>query len=147
MAVARQSLEVNAPSDEISKTPWSELIIESLIKVAGISSIVIIGLIFLFLLREGLPAFLDIPLRQLFGSRWYPIEGMYGLLPLLYGSLIVTVGAVAISLPLGLATAVYLGEIAPPWLREILKPIIEVLAGIPSIVLGFLGWIALAPLI
>jgi phosphate transport system permease protein len=83
----------------------------------------------------------------LFGPRWYPIEEVFGLLPLLVGSLIVTVGAVAISLPLGLATAVYLGEIAPPWLREILKPIIEVLAGIPSIVLGFLGWIALAPLI
>ena len=52
-----------------------------------------------------------------------------------------------IALPLGLTTAIYMGEIAPPWQREILKPIIEVLAGIPSIVLGFLGWIALAPLI
>ena len=147
MAVAKQSSAVSAPPDEIGQRRWGELIIEGGIRVAGISSIVIIGLIFLFLLREGLPAFLDIPLRQLFGTRWYPIEGMYGLLPLLVGSLIVTVGAVAISLPLGLATAVYLGEIAPPWLREILKPIIEVLAGIPSIVLGFLGWIALAPLI
>ena len=147
MAVARQSSAVSAPPDEIGQRRWGEFIIESGIRVAGISSIVIIALIFLFLLREGLPAFLDIPLRQLFGTRWYPIEGMYGLLPLLVGSLIVTVGAVAISLPLGLATAVYLGEIAPPWLREILKPIIEVLAGIPSIVLGFLGWIALAPLI
>ena len=147
MAVAKQSSAVSAPPDEIGQRRWGELIIEGAIRVAGISSIVIIALIFLFLLREGLPAFLDIPLRQLFGTRWYPIEGMYGLLPLLIGSLIVTVGAVAISLPLGLATAVYLGEIAPPWLREILKPIIEVLAGIPSIVLGFLGWIALAPLI
>ena len=147
MAVAKQSSAVSAPPDEIGQRRWGELFIEGAIRVAGISSIVIIGLIFLFLLREGLPAFLDIPLRQLFGTRWYPIEGMYGLLPLLVGSLIVTVGAVAISLPLGLATAVYLGEIAPPWLREILKPIIEVLAGIPSIVLGFLGWIALAPLI
>ena len=147
MAVAKQSSAVSAPPDEIGQRRWGELFIEGAIRVAGISSIVIIALIFLFLLREGLPAFLDIPLRQLFGTRWYPIEGMYGLLPLLVGSLIVTVGAVAISLPLGLATAVYLGEIAPPWLREILKPIIEVLAGIPSIVLGFLGWIALAPLI
>jgi phosphate transport system permease protein len=147
MAVAKQSSAVSAPPDKIGQRRWGELVIEGAIRVAGISSIVIIALIFLFLLREGVPAFLDIPLRQLFGTRWYPIEGMYGLLPLLVGSLIVTVGAVAISLPLGLATAVYLGEIAPPWLREILKPIIEVLAGIPSIVLGFLGWIALAPLI
>jgi len=68
-------------------------------------------------------------------------------LPLLFGSLLVTVGAVLIAVPLGLITAIYLGEIAPLWLREILKPLIEVLAGIPSIVLGFLGWVALAPLI
>ena len=147
MTAANQPLEASSPPDQIAERRWGELIIEGVIRVAGISSIVIIGLIFLFLLREGLPAFLDIPLRQLFGPRWYPIEEVFGLLPLLVGSLIVTVGAVAISLPLGLATAVYLGEIAPPWLREILKPIIEVLAGIPSIVLGFLGWIALAPLI
>jgi phosphate transport system permease protein len=147
MAAANQPLDASSPPDAIAERRWGEIIIEGVIRVAGISSIVIIALIFLFLLREGLPAFLDIPLRQLFGTRWYPIEEMFGLLPLLVGSLIVTVGAVAISLPLGLTTAIYLGEIAPPWLREILKPIIEVLAGIPSIVLGFLGWIALAPLI
>lgn len=147
MAAANQPLDATSPPDQIAERRWGELIIEGVIRVAGISSIVIIGLIFLFLLREGLPAFLDIPLRQLFGPRWYPIEEVFGLLPLLVGSLIVTVGAVAISLPLGLATAIYLGEIAPPWQRETLKPIIEVLAGIPSIVLGFLGWIVLAPLI
>jgi phosphate transport system permease protein len=126
---------------------WGELTIETLIRLAGVSTIIIVALIFMFLLKEGLPAFLDIPLRQLGGQRWYPIEGIYGLLPLLVGSLIVTVGAVVIAVPLGLITAVYLGEIAPPWLREILKPLIEVLAGIPSIVLGFLGWVVLAPLI
>jgi phosphate transport system permease protein len=60
---------------------------------------------------------------------------------------LVTVGAVLIALPLGLTTAVYLGEIAPVWQREILKPVIEVLAGIPSIVLGFLGWVLVAPLV
>ncbi len=126
---------------------WNEVVIESLIRIAGVSTIVIVALIFLFLLREGMPAFLDIPLRQLFSSRWYPIEGIFGLWPLLVGSLLVTVGAVIIAVPLGLTTAIYLGEIAPPWQREILKPLIEVLAGIPSIVLGFLGWVALAPII
>jgi phosphate transport system permease protein len=125
----------------------AEFIIENLIRVAGVSTIFIVALIFLFLLREGIPAFLDVPLRQLFGSRWYPIEGIFGLWPLMVGSIIVTVGAVVIALPLGLITAIYLGEIAPPWQREILKPLIEVLAGIPSIVLGFLGWVALAPLV
>jgi phosphate transport system permease protein len=126
---------------------WREIIIETLIRLAGFSAVFIILLIFLFLLREGVPAFVQVPLREMMGVRWYPIEDMYGLLPLIVGSLMVTVGAVLIAVPLGLTTAVYLGEIAPTWLREILKPIIEVLAGIPSIVLGFLGWVALAPLI
>lgn len=124
-----------------------EWIIEGGIRLAGLSTVVIIALIFFFLLREGLPTFLDIPLRQLFGVRWYPIEAIFGLAPLLVGSLVVTVGAVVIAVPLGMITAIYLGEIAPPWQRELLKPLIEMLAGIPSIVLGFLGWVALAPLV
>jgi phosphate transport system permease protein len=115
--------------------------------VAGVSTIFVVGLIFLFLLREGMPAFLDIPLRQLFSLRWYPIEGMFGLVSLLVGSVLVTVGAVIMAVPIGIITAIYLGEIAPLWQREILKPLIEVLAGIPSIGLGFLGWVALAPLV
>ena len=131
----------------LARLRWGELLIENLIRAAGISAILLVGLIFLFLVREGIPAFLDIPLRQLFGRRWYPIESMYGLWPLIVGSLLVTAGAVIIAVPLGLTTAVYLGEFAPPWQREILKPLIEMLAGIPSIVLGFLGWVVLAPLI
>ena len=147
MTVAQNRSQLDAPPDTTQGRDWGEFFIEGTIRVAGISSIVIIGLIFLFLLREGLPAFLDIPLRQLFGPRWYPIEESFGMLPLLVGSLIVTLGAISIAIPLGLTTAIYLGEIAPPAQREVLKPVIEVLAGIPSIVLGFLGWIALAPLI
>ncbi len=126
---------------------WGEFVIEGLIRVAGVSTIFLVGLIFLFLLREGLPAFLTVPLSQLFSLRWYPIEDIFGLWPLLFGSLLVTAGAVIIAVPLGLITAIYLGEVAPQWQREILKPLIEILAGIPSIVLGFLGWVALAPLI
>lgn len=126
---------------------WREIIIENLIRFSGVSVIIIITLIFIFLLREGAPAFIQVPLKNLLGRRWYPIEDMFGLLPLLVGSFLVTIGAVVMAVPLGLATAVYLGEIAPQWQREILKPFIEVLAGIPSIVLGFLGWVALAPII
>lgn len=151
MTIAEES--VSPTAQPASSTPdssgirWGELVIETLIRIAGISTIIIIALIFIFLLREGIPALLDIPLRQLFGTRWYPIEGMFGLMPLLVGSLIVTLLAVAIAVPLGLITAIYLGEIAPVWQREILKPIIEMLAGIPSIVLGFLGWVILAEMI
>ncbi|MCP4427382.1 MAG: phosphate ABC transporter permease subunit PstC [Chloroflexi bacterium] len=133
--------------DKLKELDWKELIVENLIRIAGVSVIVIITLIFIFLLREGAPAFVQVSIPDLFSSRWYPIEDKFGLLPLLAGSFLVTIGAVALAVPLGLATAVYLGEIAPPWQREILKPFIEVLAGIPSIVLGFLGWVALAPII
>jgi len=138
------------PRQSVEKTgarSWSEFVIESLIRFTGISAIVIIALIFLFLLREGLPAFREISITEFFGSRWYPIDNQYGIVSLLFGSLLVTFGAIIISVPLGLVTAVYLGEIAPTWQREILKPFIEVLAGIPSIVLGFFGWIVLAPAI
>lgn len=150
MAVSEPALPTQQ-QDASAKAPrnykWGELVIEVVIRLAGMSAIAAIVLIFFFLLREGLPAFLDIPLRQLFGRRWYPIEGLFGIIPLVVGSILVTVGAVIIAVPLGLITAIYLGELAPPMLKEILKPLIEILAGIPSIVLGFLGWVALAPLI
>jgi len=129
------------------KPPWSERIVEGLIRVAGVSVIIIVTLIFLFLVKEGFPTFIEVKPGDLLSARWYPIEDRYGILPLLVGSLLVTAGAVLIAVPLGLVTAIYLGEIAPVWQREILKPVIEVLAGIPSIVLGFFGWIALAPTI
>lgn len=147
MTTAEQTLDIKMTEKEKPILRWGEILIEGVIRVAGVSTILIVALIFLFLLREGIPTFLDIPLRQLFSTRWYPIEGMFGLVPLLIGSFIVTVGAIIIAVPLGLTTAIYLGEIAPAWQRELLKPLIEMLAGIPSIVLGFLGWVALAPLV
>jgi phosphate transport system permease protein len=128
-------------------TRHRELLIETLIRLAGFSAILFVTLIFLFLLKEGLPAIWEASLGNLSGSRWYPNEDMFGTWPLILGSLLVTVGAVAISLPLGLATAVFIRELAPNWVREILKPLIEVLAGIPSVVLGFLGMVAVAPLV
>lgn len=124
-----------------------EWLVESLIRFSGISAILLIALIFVFLLREGLPAFAQLSLPDFLDARWYPIEDRYGFVPLIFGTLLVTVGALLIAVPVGLTTAIYLGEFAPEWQREILKPLIEILAGIPSIVLGFLGWIALAPLI
>lgn len=124
-----------------------ERAIESLIHLAGLSAIGLVLLIFVFLLREGIPTFKEVPLTALFSNRWYPIEAIYGLAPLVYGSLLVTAIALIIAVPLGMTTAIFLGEMAPDWLRDVLKPTIEILAGIPSIVLGFLGWVALAPLI
>lgn len=125
----------------------SEFVIEALIKVLGFSAIGFVLLIFAFLLREGLPTFTQVPLGNLFGTRWYPTFGLFGTLPLILGSLLVTVTAIIIALPLGVATAVFVREMAPSWTREILKPAIEVLAGIPSVVLGFFGMTVVAPLV
>jgi phosphate transport system permease protein len=124
-----------------------EFLLELLIRAAGFSAIFFVVVIFLFLLKEGAPALWEVSLGNFFGTRWYPNEDLFGAWPLILGSLLVTVGAVVIALPLSLATAVFIRELAPDWLREILKPLIEVLAGIPSVVLGFLGMIALAPLV
>lgn len=124
---------------------FKEFTITLLIKIAGYSAILFVGMIFLFLLLEGLPATQQVPLDSLFSDRWYPIEDYYGVLPLLGGSLLITIGATMIAVPFGIGTAVYLSEIAPRWLREIMKPLVEVLGGLPSVVLGFLGMLILAP--
>ncbi len=124
-----------------------ELLAERTIRASGLLAIVFVLLIFLFLLREAVPAFVEVPADSLLATRWYPIEDHFGLLPLILGSLLVTLGAAIIALPTGLLTAVFVAEIAPRWLREILKPAIEVLAGIPSVVLGFIGIIALSPVV
>ncbi len=126
---------------------WSEIFIEIIIRATGYSAILFVVLIFLFLLREGVPALAEVNPADLLGVRWYPIEAHFGLLPLIGGSLIVTGGALVIAVPFGLATAVFIAEIAPRWLREVLKPLVEVLGGLPSVVLGFVGMLALAPLV
>jgi len=126
---------------------WAEFFIQNLIRLLGFSSIGFVLLIFSFLLREGLPVFFEVGPRNLFGARWYPTFDLFGTLPLLLGSILVTLTAVVIALPLGVATAVFVREVAPDWAREVLKPMIEVLAGIPSVVLGFFGMTLVAPFI
>jgi phosphate transport system permease protein len=126
---------------------WTEFVIETAIRLVGFSSIGFVALIFLFLLREGVPFFFEVPLGNLFGSRWYPTFDLFGTVPLILGSALVTITAIAIALPLGVATAVLVREVAPNWAREVLKPAIEVLAGIPSVVLGFFGMTILAPIV
>jgi len=123
----------------------SEKWITRSIQIAGSSSILFLLLIFLFLLREGLSTLGEVPISKLLAVRWYPIEGLFGILPLISGSLIVTIFSILIALPLGVGTAIYIGEIAPRSVKEILKPMVEVLAGIPSVVLGFIGILVLSP--
>lgn len=121
-----------------------ESIITAIIKIIGYSAILFVGLIFYFLLSEGLPAIFEVPLSEFLQTRWYPIEDYYGILPLLIGSLVVTIGALIIAVPLGLLTAIYIAEVASSQTKEILKPLVELLGGFPSVVLGFLGLLILS---
>ena len=126
-------------------TIWTEKLITRVIQMAGYSAVLFILMILLFLLREGLPALVNVPLSSLFGTTWYPIESLYGIWPLLAGSVIVTGGAALVAVPFGVGTAIFVSEIAPGWAKDILKPLVEILAGLPSVVLGFLGILVLVP--
>jgi len=125
-----------------------EFIIEKLIFISGLASIFFVVLIFLFLLKEGLAVFKTVsPFKFLLGKNWYPISepSQLGILPLILGSLLVTVGAAIISVPIGVACAIYIAEVVPLKAKEILKAAIELLAAIPSVVLGFIGMVTLVP--
>jgi phosphate transport system permease protein len=128
-----------------SASKWNEIFLTRLIKISGYSAIIFVLMIFFFLLREGLPTIGDVSFTNLISLRWYPIEDYFGLLPLIGGSLIVTLGAAIFAIPIGICTAVFIAEISPRWTRDLLKPLVEVLGGIPSVVLGFLGILILAP--
>jgi phosphate transport system permease protein len=132
--------------DELHSMPvWRETLVTRIIQMCGYSSILFVLLILYFLLSEGVPALWTAQFSSLMGTRWYPTESFFGIWPLVFGSIIVTMGAGLVSIPLGVGTAVYISEIAPSWTKEILKPLVELLAGLPSVVLGFLGIQVLVP--
>ncbi len=114
----------------------------------GILTIVILLGIFLFLAIIGLQAFYEISIIEFLGMDWNPDaygEPAWGILPLLAGTVYIALLSLIIAIPLGVASAIYIAEIASPPLREILKPAIEMIAAIPSVVLGLIGLIILAP--
>lgn len=118
--------------------------------LAGISTLSILSMagIVLFLLLDGLPFFRDhSPAEFLLGLHWYPTDEPmeFGILPLMAGSLAVTALATLMAVPVGVATAVYLSEVAGPGVRRIVKPFVELLAALPSVVIGFFGMVVVAP--
>ena len=129
---------------------WRERLIEFTIRLCGFSSIAIVALIFLFLAKEGLALFRTVSLAEFVSGRyWYPISDppRFGILPLLLGSGLVTAGAVVLSVPVGIASALFVSEISTGWAKDVLKTGIELVAAIPSVVLGFIGITVLAPAI
>lgn len=122
--------------------------ISKLLLIAACSSTGILALIALFIFKEGLPIMLQSGLSHfLFGTHWAPLDGQFGILPFIIGSLCVTFGALVFGVPFGVACATFLALFAPRNWVKVLKPAIELLAGIPSVVYGFMGVIWLAPFI
>ncbi len=114
-----------------------EAVVRAVLMAAALSSIVISGFIVYTVAIEAAKFLTSIDLSDLVALGWFPRRGLYDITTLLLGTLMVTVIAMALATPVGLASAIYLAEYATPRIRHIVKPIIEVLAGIPSVVLGF----------
>jgi phosphate transport system permease protein len=115
---------------------------------ATVMTVVVLGLIMVYLVAQSIPAFrimgLDI-VTKTGGTLWESSAAIYSLVPMMWGTLVTTLIATAIAAPLGVAGAVFIAEMAPDWARDILKPAVEMLAGIPSIVYGFIGFVVLSP--
>lgn len=122
--------------------------VERILLVAAFSAISALLLIALFILKEGLPFLVTYGLGDfLFSSDWQPQTGKFGILPMVAASLWVTLGAMIVGAPLGIAGAIFLSEFAPRPVMRVVKPTIELLAAIPSVVYGFIGVMVLAPII
>jgi phosphate transport system permease protein len=119
-----------------------ERIAERLIFVCALSSILIVFFIITFILKEGLPA-LALGREFFFGMTWRPSHEEFGIIPIVISSFIVGLGALGLAAAIGIPAAIYMAEFAPDWLRTIIKPSVEMLVGIPSIVLGLFGLMVL----
>ncbi|MEJ2096795.1 MAG: phosphate ABC transporter permease subunit PstC [Deltaproteobacteria bacterium] len=120
----------------------------SLFLIVALTSVTVLLLITLFLFKEGLPIFKTVSVKDfIFGKYWYPTSDPadFGIFPLIVASLVVTLFSGLISIPLGVMTAIYIAEIASDRVSEIVKPLVELLAALPSVVIGFFGMVLVAP--
>jgi phosphate transport system permease protein len=125
-----------------------EKIIEKILLLVALSSVLILALITFFIFEQGLPLISKVgPGAFILGERWVPSQGSYGILPMIVSSFWVTFGALALSIPLGLACSIFLKEWSPPSAGLILRPAIHLLAAIPSVIYGFWGLVVLVPLV
>jgi len=126
----------------------SDRIVQAVLFATALSSIAALLIITFFIFRTGVPAILRIGLGNfMLGTEWAPTSGQFGILSMIAGSLSVTLGALLLGVPLGLAVAILTVEFAPPAAMRILRPAIQLLAGIPSVIYGFIGLLVLVPFI
>ena len=124
-----------------------EICMQLLFALCACISILAVILICLFLFSNGVPAIGEIGAGSfLLGEKWKPLENQFGIFPMIIGSIYVTAGAVLVGVPIGILCAVFLARFCPPRLHKLLKPAIDLLAGIPSIVYGFFGLVVIVPL-
>ncbi len=122
----------------------SEGPVRAVLFLFSFTATLILLLIILFLFNEGIPLFSKVnPIDFFFGTEWRPTKDLYGAFPFIFFSLAVTAGALIIAVPLGVSCAIFLAELAPKWARDITRPVIELLAGIPSIIYGLFGLVVL----
>jgi phosphate ABC transporter permease protein PstC len=119
--------------------------VERGLRLVAFTSVAVLASITFFILREGAPLIYKVGLGNFLSTDWHPTGGRYGISLMIVGSAAVTAGALALGVPLGIACAVVLAEMAPPRARQVLKPTIEILAGIPSVVYGFMGIVVILP--
>ncbi|MFP4476747.1 MAG: phosphate ABC transporter permease subunit PstC [Desulfatibacillaceae bacterium] len=136
----------------VARRKAKETLIRYLFVGIGMASLAILFMIMVFLFNEGIPLFTEegVSLKEFIsGKYWYPTSDPpdFGIFPLIIASITVTLLASIFAIPLGVATALYLAEIARPKVRELVKPVVELLAAIPSVVIGFFGMVVVAPIL
>lgn len=116
--------------------------------LAACVSIGAVALICVFLFANGIPAIKEIGVFDfLLGDTWQPSNDIYGILPMIIGSLYITAGAIVVGVPIGILSAVFMAKFCPKWLYRFLKPAVDLLAGIPSVIYGFFGLVVLVPFV
>ena len=114
--------------------------------LTAVVSILAVALICIFLFANGIPAMKEIGFADfLLGTEWRPGHNIFGIFPMILGSLYVTGGALVIGVPIGILMAIFMARFCPPNIYKVLKPVVDLLAGIPSIVYGFFGLVVLVP--
>jgi phosphate transport system permease protein len=144
----KKSLNCSNNGLQAQKIRFAEKVIENIIKLCALFSSIIIFAIILFLIINGLPTFNIVnPLNFIFGTTWNPDSGYYGIFPMIVGSFCITILALIFAIPLGVGCAIFLSELAPKSIQKILRPSLEMLVAIPSVVYGFVGMVLLVPFI
>jgi phosphate transport system permease protein len=167
LLAVQSALLVAAAGAFVARSAWTTTLLVAFLVAAGamwtvrqavaaraltfmttISTVLVLGLIAVFLFLEALPAFELMGVRILLplsGEMWSPGSNVFSLVPMMWGTAVTTVVATVVAAPLGIAGALYISEIAPGWVRSFVKPGVEILAGIPSIVYGFIGFTIINP--